>query len=196
MSAAQRSSCSLSASAMAGQAPSRQVRVVAVVIWILSRRPDLGLCYVLSRRKRYDLGDFDVNVPATAALLLASYMEDEQVQEQALLAIGSLDNTHRLVADTFLIHSLLVEQFVRQNRIGVVVCLEEAICKYIRLWACRPMSSVTERRLARLVWNRNARRRFGVNLRREWALAVSTFRAPRDLLPSEIRRRVVHMECT
>ena len=181
---------------MAGPPPPRQVRVVAVVIWILSRKPNLGLCYVMSRRKRYDLGDFDVNVPVTAALLMASYMDDEVVQEQALLALGSLDNTHRLVADTFLIHSLLVEHVVRQNRIGVVVCLEEAICKYIRLWACRPMSSVIERRLALLVWNRNARRRFGVNLRLEWSLTVSTFCAPRDLLPPEIRRRVVYMECT
>ena len=177
---------------MVGQKPPRQVRVVAVVIWILSQKPDLGLCYVLSRRQGYDHGDFDLSVPATAALLMASYLEDELVQAQVLLALGSLDNRHRIIADTFLIHSLLAEHVVRQNRKGIVLDLEEAIGTYIRLWACRPVAEEVELRLSRLVWNRIARRRFGVNLRREWSLSVSTFRAPRHLLPHEIRRRVAN----
>ena len=176
--------------AMAAAPPPRPVRVVAVVVWILSGKPDLGLCYVLSRRQRYDHGDVDFSEPATAALLLAAYMEDEAVQAQALLALGSLDNHHRIVADTFLIHSLLVEHVVQQSSRGITLGLEDAIATYIRLWACRPMSQEVERRLALLVWNRNARRRFGVNLRREWSLNVATFRTPRDLLPEEIRRRV------
>ena len=178
---------------IAGPSPPRQVRVAAVTIWILSRKPHLGLCYVLSRRSRYDLGDVDLSAAPTAALLLASYLEDAAIAAQVLLALGSLDNKHRIVADTFLIQSLLVEHVVEQNRRGIALDLEEAIGKYIRLWACRPMSQEVERRLALLVWNRNARRRFGVDLRREWCLAVSTFSAPRDLRPHEIRRRVTHV---
>ena len=175
---------------MVGQTPPRQVRVVAVVVWILSQKPDLGLCYVLSRKQGYDQGDLDLRVPASAALLMASYLEDEVVRAQVLLALASLDNKYRIIADTFLIHSLLVEHVMRQNRKGLVLDLEEAIGTYIRLWACRPVAEEVERRLSRLVWDRLARRRFGVNLRREWMLAVSTFRSPRHLLPHEIRRRV------
>ena len=187
--------CRQRSSGMVGQAPPRPVRVVAVVIWMLSKRADLGLCYVLSRQQRYDLGGLDVSVPAMVALLMASYLDEEEVQAQVLLALGALDNKHRVVADTFLMHSLLVEYMVQQSKKGIVIDLEQAIGKYIRLWACRPVAQVVERRLALLVWNRNARRRFGVNLRREWCLTVSAFRSPRELLPHEIRRKVTDTCC-
>ena len=181
--------------AMVLPTPPRQVRVVAVLVWVLSKKADLGLCYIMSRRQRYDLGEFDVHTPAAAALLLASYLDDANVQEQVLLAIHSLDNKHRTVADSFLMHSLLVQHIVQSNNMGVVISLDEAICTYIRLWSLRPSSPAIERSLALLVWNRNSRRRFGVNLRREWSLTVSTFRTPRDLRSFEIRRRVFHTSC-
>ena len=175
---------------MAGPQPSRSVRVVACVIWMLSRRADLAVAYILARRRRYDLGNYDVSVRSDAVLLMASYLLDEQLVADVTTALASMEDKRRVVADTFLMHSLLAEYIIGQNRKGVVVDLEQAITVYIRLWACRPMTTQIERRLSRLVWNRNERRRFGVNLRREWALTLSTFRTPRDLLPGEIHRRV------
>ena len=174
---------------MVGQTPPRHVRIVACIIWFLSRRPDLGAAYILARRRRYDLSEYDLTVRGAVALLLSSYLDDERTVADVEAALAALDHKHRIVADTFLMHTVLVEHVIAQNKKGIVLDLDQVITLYIRLWACRPMADVVERRLSRLVWNRNQRRRFGVNLRREWALTLSTFSAPRELLPHEIRRR-------
>lgn len=176
---------------MTGQVPPKHVRTVACTIWFLSRRPDLGVAYLLARRRRYDFGGYDLTVQSDVALLMASYLDDDSMVADVTTALASIDDKRRIVADAFLMHTLLVEHVIMQNRKGVVLDLDQVITLYIRLWACRPMALAVERRLSRLVWNRNDRRRFGVNLRREWALTFSTFRTPRELLPDEIRRRAI-----
>ena len=170
--------------------PPKPVRVVAVVIWILSRRADLGAAYLVTRRRQYHFDPYDLTRACDVALLLASFLADEGICNSVHEALAQIGEKYRIIADTFLVHTLLVEHVIAQNRKGIVLDLEQVITKYIRLWAWRPMSDIVERRLSRLVWHRNERRRFGVSLRREWALTLSSFGTPRELRPHEIRRRV------
>jgi hypothetical protein len=83
--------------------------------------------------------------------------------------------------------SLLMEFVIKQNQKGIAVDLTTAIAKYIRLWSYRPMPDCISSRLAQLVWRRAARRRFGVNLRREWALSLNSFAHRRELSTEQIR---------
>ena len=170
--------------------PPKPIRVVAVLIWILSRRADLGAAYLVTRRRQYHFDPYDLTRSCDVVLLLASYLFDESLCNSVQEALAHIGERHRIIADTFLMHTLLVEHVIAENRKGVVLDLEQIITKYIRLWAWRPMSDIVERRLSRLVWHRNERRRFGVCLRREWALTLSSFGTPRELRSHEIRRRV------
>ena len=100
-----------------------------------------------------------------------------------------MENQGRMVADQFLIHSLLMEFIVAQNKKGVALDLTSLIAKYIRLWTHRPIPDVIKRRLAKLVWHRGTRRRFGVNLRREWSLCFNKFEDARELTKPQIRQK-------
>ena len=170
--------------------PPKPVRVVAVVIWILSRRADLGGAYLVTRRRQYQVDPYDLMRSSDVVLLLASWLSDDSLCNTVHDALSQSSDRHRIIADTFLMHTLLVEHVIAENRKGVVLDLDQIITKYIRLWAWRPMPDIVERRLSRLVWHRNERRRFGVSLRREWALTLSSFGTPRELRPHEIQRRV------
>ena len=174
---------------MINAAPPKHVRCVACIIWLLSRRPDLGAAYMVTRRRRYRY-DYDLTSSVEVALQLAAYLEDPSLVNRVEEALLSIDDKRRIIADTFLMQTLLVDYIVCQNGKGVVLDLDQVITKYIGLWACRPMSTVVERRLARFVWHRNERRHFGVTLRREWALTISSFSTPRELPIQTIQRRV------
>ena len=175
---------------MSGNHVPKQVRVVALLLWFLSGKVDLGMSYVLSRRNEYDMEDVDLGSAASVAVYVASWMADGSVRAALHAGLATLDNPHRMVADQYLMHSLVVEFIIAQNRKGVAVDLMTVIAKYIRLWAHRPMATAIKRRLAKLVWHRTSRRRFGVNLRREWALSFNTFAHPRDLSGEQIRGKV------
>ena len=176
---------------MAGSNVPKPVRIICLLIWLLSGKADLGMSYVLSRRTQYELDDVDLLSTESVALCVAGWLGDASVILAVHAALAALDNNHRTVADEFLMHSLLVEFIIRQNRKGVAVDLTTAIAKYIRLWTFRPMADKVKRRLAKLVWHRGTRRRFGVNLRREWALCFNNFAVSRDLSSGQIHAKVI-----
>lgn len=175
---------------MAGRIVPKQVRVVALLVWFLSKKSDLGMAYVQSRGQEYDLGDVDVSSKVSVALFLAAWLADQSVRDALHAGLVSLEDQHRIVADQYLIHSMLMEFIIAQNNKGVALDLTSLISKYIRLWIHRPMTDVIKRRLAKLVWHRGARRRFGVNLRREWGLAFNKFEDSRELTKDQIVTKV------
>ena len=168
-----------------------QVRIVAVVIWILSRDSDLAFYYVISRRTPYALDDIDVTDRARTALLLATWMLDCNVAHEAEQCLLTLDRPHRLAADSFLVKSVLVAWIVDKNRSGISVDLQQAIIKLIQLWSYRPTCVTMAARLNKLTFDRHARRRFGVDLRIEWCLAQNAYSVPRELCDSSIKAKVL-----
>ena len=167
----------------------KQVRVIALIIWFLSGNADLGMSYVLSRRTAYDLEGVNLNCKASVALLLTGWLAEVTVRVALHTGLSTLNDAHRVVADQYLLHSLLIEFVITQNRKGVAVDLTSIVAKYIRLWSYRPMADIVSRRLAKLVWHRASRRRFGVNLRREWGLCFNKFADSRDLTSEQIRAK-------
>ena len=179
-----------SATDMSGRKIPKKVRTVALLIWFLSRQSDLAMSYVMSRGQDYDLDDVNLFSAGSVAAFLVNWLADVPVREALHAGLSALENGDRTVADQYLMHSVLVEYIINQNRKGLAVDLVTVIAKYIRLWTFRPISHAVKRRLAKLVWHRATRRRFGVNLRREWALCFNNFDQPRDLTANEIRAKV------
>ena len=180
-------------SVMVGRAVPKQIRAVSLMIWFLSKSSDLGMAYVLSRGQEYDLGDVDLHSKASVALFMVSWLAEASVRNALHAGLSSMENQGRMVADQFLMHSLLMEFIVAQNRKGVALDLTSLIAKYIRLWTHRPIPDVIKRRLAKLVWHRGTRRRFGVNLRREWSLCFNKFEDARELTKPQIRQKAPDM---
>jgi len=176
----------LPAPRMANRRVPHRVRVVALLAWFLSGKSDLGMSYVLSRGENYDLEGVNLFSAACIALLMAGWLADQSTREAFHAALSSMENEHRVLADQYLMHSLLMEFVIKQNQKGIAVDLTTAIAKYIRLWSYRPMPDCICSRLAKLVWQRAARRRFGVNLRREWSLSLNTFAHRRELSTDQI----------
>lgn len=180
---------------MVGRHVPKQVRVIALLVWFLSGKADLGMSYVLSRGKDYDLDDVDLLSATDVALFVAQWLKDAPVISALHSGLTMLADPHRTAADQYLMHSLLVEFMINQNKKGIAVDLVTAIAKYIRLWSLRPMNDHVKRRLAKLVWHRPTRRRFGVNLRREWALCFNSFPDSRDLTADQIRVKASSCPC-
>jgi len=179
---------------MANRRVPHRVRVVALLVWFLSRKSDLGMCYVLSRGENYDLESVNLFSVASIALLMAGWLADQSTREAFHAALISMENQHRVLADEYLMHSLLMDFVIKQNQKGIAVDLTTAIAKYIRLWSYRPMPDCICSRLAKLVWQRAARRRFGVNLRREWSLSLNTFAHRRELSTEQIRSKATRSQ--
>jgi len=173
------------------QGPRLQIRAVAVLTWFLSSCPWLAVVYLQQRR----LGSFDVSVEMAtlelAALTMLDWFKDERVRPLVMAAIESFDHPTRVRADEFLMHTCLVGLIVDHNQRGLTVDLPQAVQTYLRLWSHRPMSDRTARKLQRLVWHRNSRRRFGVLLRRNFMLVLTTLPQARALTRDEQVARVI-----
>ena len=173
------------------QEPRLQVRAVAILTWFLSSCPWLAVVYLQQHRFR----SFEVSVEMAtlelAALTMLDWFKDESVRTLVMPAIESLDHPIRGRADEFLMHTCLVNIIVDHNQRGLTVDLPQAVQTYLRLWSHRPMSERTARKLQRLVWDRNSRRRFGVALRRNFMLVFTTLPQARALTRDEQAARVV-----
>ena len=174
------------------EGPPLKIRAVAVLIWFLSSCPWLAVVYLQQR----SLPNFDVTVEMAslelAALTMLDWFKDDGVRALVMAAVQSLDHPIRERADAFLMHTCLVGIIVEQNQRGLTVDLPQAVQTYLRLWTHRPMSDRTARKLRRLVWHRNSRRRFGVLLRLNFMLVLTTLPQARSLSRDEQLVRVLH----
>ena len=171
--------------------PRLETRVAAVLVWCLSSCPSLAVLYL----QQCIVGDFEVSrvmgTPELAALTLLDWLKSRRVQNLVMAAIDSLDHPLRYRVDVFLMHTCLVDFIVDQNKRGLTVDLPEAVQVYLRLWSHRPMSDRMAAALGRLVWNRDSRRRFGVLLRRNFMLVLTTLPRARELSREEQLTRVI-----
>ena len=172
------------------EGPRPETRAVAVLVWFLSSCPWLSVVYL--QQRTFETVDVVRGMTSMelAALSMLDWFKEERVQRLVLAAIESLDDPIRRRADVFLMHTCLVSVIVEHNTRGLTVDLPQAVQTYLRLWSHRPMSERTARSLQRLMWQRNARRRFGVLLRRNFMLVLTTYPAARALSREEQLSRV------
>ena len=161
------------------------------MIWFLSTSPSLAIVYLQSRSIfRADV-TAEMLTSTQAALTLLEWFKEEKVRALVIAAVDSLEHPVRHRADVFLMQTRLVELIVTQNQKGLTMDLPQAIQTYLRLWSHRPMSERSGRVLRNLVWHRNCRRRFGVLLRRNFMLVLTTLPSSRDLDREEQLARVI-----
>ena len=173
------------------EGPRLQTRAVAVLVWFLRSCPWLAVLYLQQR----SFDNFDVSrdmaTPELAALSMLDRFKNGRVRNLVIAAIESLDHPIRYRSDVFLMHICLVGVIVDHNKRGLTVGLPEAVQVYLRLWSHRPMSDRTAEVLRRLVWHRNSRRRFGVLLRLNFMLVLTTLPQARELSRAEQLTRVI-----
>ena len=173
------------------EGPRLETRAVAVLVWFLSSCPLLAVVYLQQRSvDNYDVSR-DMATLELAALSLLDWFKIGRVRNLVMAAIESLDHPIRYRADVFLMHTCLVGFIVDQNKRGLTVDLPRAVQVYLRLWSHRPMSDRTAVALRRLAWHRNSRRRFGVLLRLNFMLVLTTLPQARELSREEQLTRVI-----
>jgi len=171
--------------------PHRTTCVVAIVIWFLSRNPDLAVLYLQTRSSAtVTCADFYVDAHV-AALTMLDWFRDAAIGGVVLAALTSLEHKCRHQADNFLMQTCLVEFIVAQNQRGLTVDLPQAIHVYLRLWSHRSRSHRTAIALRRLAWHRNSRRRFGVALRRNFMMSITSLPPSRELNRPQLAIRVL-----
>ena len=167
------------------------MRISSLLVWFLSRSVDLAMLHLhqcVSDEAR-DLGFFSHR--SVAALTMLDWLRQDQTYHHVLTAIDSLEDPYRQRADTFLIDSMVVEYICRRSAQGITVDLAQTILVLLRLWSYRPRSDRVTRRLQKLLWHRNARRRYGGCIRRNFMLTITSYPLQRELGDQEITQRVV-----
>ena len=170
--------------------PHRTTRVVAIVIWFLSRNLDFAVLYLQTRRTATITSTDFYKDAHVAALTMLDWFLDAAIRDVVLAALTSLGHQCRHQADTFLMQTCLVEFIVAQNQRGLTVDLPQALHVYLRLWSHRAMSDRTAMVLRRLAWHRNSRRRFGVALRRTFMMSITSLPPSRELNRGQLAIRV------
>ena len=171
-----------------------QHRVVALLVWFLSREVKWALYFIcFNYPHEFNEVAAPINFEAVALQLL-DWWSDRLVGEAVGRALDEPNDRYRVMADEFLVRSLVAEFVVERNTVGEAVPPAAAINKYLRLWAQRPCPPRVQGRLAKLTWHRNARRKFGQIMRSEWLLEIATFRLARPLSPPETSHVVLFSE--
>jgi hypothetical protein len=99
-----------------------------------------------------------------------------------------------LVADKFLMNSLLADYVIQQNLKGVVITADTAIVQYLKLWSLRDVAEKTRSWLLKLTHNVRARKRFGQQFRKEWALQFGVLKVKKALDANATRRKVFSVD--
>jgi hypothetical protein len=162
-------------------------RVVSCVIWTLSESAPLAEAYLLSKGVT-DTGTSAADYsPERSVLVFTDWLSAES--QCVLDALSNLENSHRIEADCFLVRSLTAEIVHIQNQKGVVVTTSDSVYHYLRFWSLRFVPLALQPVLRKLTHHRNARRKFGQLLRREWMLDYGSFKAASELSEQETYRR-------
>ena len=170
--------------------PSIRLRVIALLIWVLSRNIFWAISFLQRYPAHHPLLDTFQADSSRAVLTFLGWLQDDAIYGLLLACIESVEHKLRRTADVFLMESLLVQLISWQNLRGLTLDLHQAVNLYVRLWSHRHVAGATRQWLHRLVWHRHTRRRWGVLLRRNWILTTTILPYGRELLPESIRDKV------
>ena len=171
------------------------MRISALLVWFLSSSIDLAILYLHHSAcdEAREVGFFSHR--SVAALTMLDWLLEDQTYHHVLTAVDSLEDRFRQLADAFLMDSMVAQYIVKSSAQGITVDLAQSILVLLRLWSYRPRSDRVTRRLQKLLWHRHARRRYGVCLRRNFMLCITSFPLQRELSDNEITVRVVREWC-
>jgi len=161
-------------------------KVVALLVWFLSRDVRLAAYYVLCTGKSPLEPDMTIPLEWSWGLLFLAWLREEAVTTALQHSIQDLNEKKRCIADQFLVRSLIAEYILERNGVGETVPTQEAVQRYLRYWSYRPVPHRIQRRLVRLTTSRNSKRKFGVLMRQEWLLQCRSLQIDRGLARSEI----------
>ena len=102
---------------------------------------------------------------------------------------GRLTHPLRNEVDDFLMESMVYEMVLTQNKKGIVVPTDTVFQEFARVWALRPQSAKTARRLLRLQNNTLARKSWARSFRRRWRLRWGKLPASHGVTARELSRK-------
>ena len=71
--------------------------------------------YVTSRESEYELDGLGLRSAAAVAVFIANWLADANVKRAVHAGLSPIENRHRIVADMFLMQSLVLEYIIKQN---------------------------------------------------------------------------------
>ena len=147
--------------------PTMPLRLRAVLMFVLCGNMHWTLLWAswFQRRQRGMYGTWQQ--PLSEAMVhgwVSEFQQHQMVQE----ALGALNHPWRLVADTFLMESLVYEEVLKSNAKGLQVPSPGLVQLYIRKWGLRRHATWAAQSLLKLkthssyatFWARGFRRRF------------------------------------
>lgn len=154
-----------------------RLRSVAVVIWFLSRKCDLAGFYAWSCK--HDVFGCEDGMPEEQilALTLFAWWRQRDVKKIVEAAMDDPNHRSRLLADEFLVRSLVAEFIFAQNARNQSVQPAAIIARYLRYWSYRSVPAALADKLVRLTHNMMDRKNFLRRFRQEWSVR------PGPLLP-------------
>ena len=165
-------------------------RSVAIVIWLLSRNIALAGYYVWSMHP--DVFNDEENVPdePQLALLMLGWWARAKTQRWVRDAVDDPNHKTRVLADEFLMRSLVAEYVFRQNALNNLVQPSAIITCYLRYWMYRPVPFDVQDKLVKLTYNTTDRKNLMRRLREEWHIRPGIVHPERSLSRDSVCRSV------
>jgi hypothetical protein len=175
---------------------------MAVVIQMLSDDSRWAIAWIQQWQLQNYIRTFGTPVKPTHAMILV-WVEQHKSDVELLGILANIDHPKRIVADTFLMESMLYE-FVQENsRKGISIPTGGLITKLLKNWSFRPASRIVDLQLRELQHDKSKRTQWARRFRRKWKILwgfINTDKPQsRDLLQqkafilrSNIQHRTAH----
>ena len=165
-------------------------RSVAIVIWLLSRNIALAGYYVWSMHPDVFTDEETVPDEPQLALLMLGWWARAKTQRWVRDAVDDPNHKTRVLADEFLMRSLVAEYVFRQNALNKSVQPSAIITCYLRYWMYRPVPFDVQDKLVKLTYNTTDRKNLMRRLREEWHIRPGIVHPERSLSRDSVCRSV------
>ena len=114
-------------------APSTRSLITAVLICALCGDVSLAEYFLISVARRTMNRNQSVHIPVLDLEFMQGLLTNPRIARAVSRAYHDVSNRYRLVADKFLLNSLLADYVIQQNLKGVVITADTAIVQYLKL---------------------------------------------------------------
>lgn len=159
---------------------------VAIIVWVLSRKPHLAAYYLHCHDAasiKNDAGEW----PDEAYICLKLLQWWEMPTVWALVQEAANDATHRsmVLAMEFLVRSAVAEHIFSENRRNRSVQPHAVVSRYLQYWMYRGIPDFLEETLLKLTHCKCARGHFLRKMREEWGFRSGPMSISRDISVDE-----------
>ena len=184
----QRQAARIRKSAQVVHSPTMLLRLRAVLLFVLCDNMHWTLLWATWFQERQRGIYATWRQPLTEAMLsgwVREFQQHHMVQE----ALRALDHPWRLVADTFLIESLVYEDVLKSNAKGLQVPSPALVQWYIHKWSLRPHATCTANLLLKLKADGSYARLWACRFRKRWSLRWGMLQEVRNLSRESTKKR-------